>query len=141
MTARLWDKLIWVIFLLAGLSVSHIFFFWYSAWQPIPRSSFVSIVLLGTLFFIVLSLWFMFDGAREGVLLASIAIIVIDAVAILSAKSLNLSMLSYSDGFNLEVAFILLTPISYFLGRFISSLRKQVPAQYEEEPEQRESSD
>ncbi len=82
----------------------------------------------------------------------SLAIIGIEVGALITARGLDLSKLSYVDGFNVEMALVFIPVVSYFIGRALTlnslkrvvraqkSLQKSLePAQYEAEPEQRES--
>lgn len=135
---RFFQRWVWLLFLIASLALAHILIGWVNNWWELGRSAVAEIFPLGILIFIFASFWFLFDSGRSGVVLAFFSIILIYVVALLFARSFDLSKLSYAHSFNLEIAILFIPMLSYLLGRYLSLPRQREPAQYEGEPEQRE---
>jgi len=131
------QRLVLPILFLASLSLSHILFFWLNDWLPLSPRALYWVIPAGLLIFVIIFLWYAFDGGRAGVFLACVTIVVIELVSLYYARGFNFSRLLYAHSFNLEISILFLPLLSYTLGRFLSLRLRRAPAQYAREPEQR----
>ncbi len=129
-----------LVLAVGSLSFSHIVVYWFSNWLPISPLKVVVIFLLAFILYVLLAVAFIFDPRRSGITTACIVLLLIELYAILMAGGPNLSEMSFTASFNIEIATLFLLPASYFAGGLISLRQTLKLAQYEAELAQHESS-
>ncbi len=113
-----------VILLLGALGAVHYTVFWMAGWQFTPALYWLTVLLCGLFLFVPLACWYYFGRSRAAVLAAVIAVILIDALSILSARGMDLSRVSFAKGFDLEIAALTLPLGAYVVAHFVSRLAR-----------------
>ena len=113
-----------VILLLGALGAVHYTVFWMASWQYAPALYWLTVLLCGAALSVLLACWYYFGRSRAPVLAAAVAVILIDALAILSAGGTDLSRVSFAKGFDLEIAALMLPLGAYVAAHFVSRLAR-----------------
>jgi len=121
--------LIAAVLALACLGAVHYLVFWGGFWQFAPRLWWLTVFIGGLLLFPLVGLWYLLGHTRAALLAACISVIAIDAVAMAAAGGPDLSRLSLSQGFALEIAVLALPAGAYFATLGISLLVRRYRVQ------------
>lgn len=113
-----------VILLLGALGAVHYTVFWMASWQFAPALYRLTVLLCGLALFVLLACWYYFGRSRAAVLAAVIAVVLIDALSILSAGGMDLSHVSFARGFDLEIAALTLPLGAYVAAHLVSRLAR-----------------
>ncbi len=120
------SRLVVPLILIAGsLAAVHHTVFWMANWQFSPRLAWLTVLLCGAFVFIPLACWYYFGRSRAPIMAAVAVVILIDAFSALSAGSLDLSYLSYAQGFSVEIAALTLPLGAYLTAHVISRLTRR----------------
>lgn len=120
--SRATNILVAAILALASLGVVHYLVFWGGFWQFAPRLWWLTVLLGGLLLFPLAGLWYLLGHTRAPLLAACLSVMAIDAVAMTVAGGPDLSRLSLSQGFALEIAVLALPAGAYFATLGVSLL-------------------
>lgn len=124
MLGKLRQVVVPVILFLGALGAVHYTVFWMAGWQFAPALYWLTVLLCGMVLFVPLACWYYFGRSRAAVLAAVIAVILIDALSILSAGGMDLSRVSFAKGFDLEIAALTLPLGAYVAAHFVSRLAR-----------------
>ena len=124
MLGKLRQVIVPVILLLGALGAVHYTVFWMASWQYAPALYWLTVLVCGLVLFVLLASWYYFGRSRAPVLAAVVAVILIDALAILSAGGTDLSRVSFAKGFDLEIAALMLPLGAYVAAHFVSRLAR-----------------
>jgi len=116
------NLIITAVIALASFGAAHYLVFWGGFWQFAPRLWWLTVPICGLLLFLLLGLWYVLGRTRGPLLAACGTLVAIDAVAIALAGGLDLSRLSLSQGFTLEIAVLALPAGAYFATLGVSLL-------------------
>jgi hypothetical protein len=111
-----------LVMLLASMSLVHYAVFWGGDWLFAPRLWWLTTLLGGAALFFPVAAWYYFGSSKAPILTLAWTIIAVNAGNIALARSIDLSKLSYSQGFNAEMAMLFLPPLAYFTAVWICRL-------------------
>lgn|GEM_PF-1828835 len=125
MPRRLVSIVIAVVLLVASIALVHLAFFWFGSWFHPAGAWQLWTIIFGILLFGIVYLWYWADPQRAGILAAAIAIGLIELSAVIFARGWDFTRLTYTQGFNAEMAMVFLPVAAYALTRFTVSRRRR----------------
>jgi len=125
MLVRTRELLVPLLLLSGCLAAVHHLVFWMANWQFLPRLAWLIVLLCALGAFPLVAAWYYCGRSRAPILAGTLAVIAVDALSIGGAGGLNLSRLSYTQGFNAEIAMLMLPLVAYFGAFALSRLGRQ----------------
>lgn len=107
---------------MASMSLVHYAVFWGGDWLYAPRLWWLTTILGGAALFFPAAAWYYFGSSKAPILTLAWTILAVNAGNIALVRSIDLSKLSYAQGFNAEMAMLSLPLLAYFAAVWVSRL-------------------
>jgi hypothetical protein len=116
-----------LMMLLAALAAVQFVIFWAADWLYSPRLWWLTNLIGGAMLFPPLAAWYYLGRSRAPITALALVLIMIEAGGTAAAGNPDLSRLSYSQGFTVEFAMLVLPAAAYFIAATISraAMRRQ----------------
>jgi hypothetical protein len=109
-----------LLLLLASLAALQFIVFWAADWLYTPRLWWLTVILCGGALTLPVIAWYYFGRSQAPLMVLALVVLLIGLGSIFAARSLDLSRLSYSQGFTVEITMMVVPAVAYFIAAGVS---------------------